>query len=124
MQLGKAGPGVVEEVFTARVWGLRALVRWLEVRWVWPCPGLRHPGDRGGQQGGWASQNVPEVVEGWGRDPGPRGEERAMGRGCGGTGAWGGREAGCGCGHTGVRPCARHYLGDLSECSDGLRSVL
>ena len=115
MQPGNADPGVVEGVFTARVWGLRVLVRWLEVRGVWPCPGLRHPVDRGGQPGSWV---VPEVLEGWGRDPGPRGEEGGTGRGRGGTGAWGGREASRG--RTGVRPCAWHYLGDLSECSDSL----
>lgn len=62
----------------------------LALPWAQASKGQRWPTRRLGES------EVPEAVEGWGRDPGPRGEEGGTGRGCGGTGAWGGWEAGRG----------------------------
>ena len=114
---------MVEEVFTARVWGLRALVCWLEVRWVWPCPGLRHPRDRGGQQGGWATQKSQRR---WRDGAGILAPEGKKGEREGAASELVPGEVGrlAAVAAAQVSGSARHYLGDLSECSDGLRSVL
>lgn len=83
-------PGVVEEVFTARVWGLRALIRWLEVRWVWRALGSGVQGTEGASK---EAGRVRSPRGGGGMGPGSwpqRGEKGGTGRGCGGTGAWGG----------------------------------